>query len=91
MALDNLLTRLIAQIAKHEARKDLLSQYGPPSRGGDILHDGLVGVGKTWGGILGTAAGVVGGEAIGGPPGAAAGSFALGSTGALAVAIRWRR
>jgi hypothetical protein len=83
MAFDNLLTRIIAQIAKSEAKKDLLSQYGPPSHD-DILHDGLVGAGETWGGVLGTAAGVMGGEAEGGPPGALAGGFALGPTGALA-------
>jgi hypothetical protein len=82
MALDNLLTRLIAQIAKNEAQKDIVSQYGPSSRD-DILHDGLVGVGKTWGGILGTAAGIMGGEAIGGPRGAAVGGVALGPAGAL--------
>ena len=82
MALDNLLTRLIAQIAKHEAKSNLLSYYGPPSRG-DVLHDGLVGAGNTWGGILGTAAGAVGGEAAGGPRGAIAGSVALGTMGAL--------
>lgn len=83
MAFENVLTRLIAQIAKHEATKEILSEYGPPSRG-DILHDGVVGAGETWGGILGSTAGITGGEALGGPPGAIAGGFGLGSTGALA-------
>ena len=83
MAFENLLMRLIAQIAKSEAKKDLLSQYGPPSRG-DILHDGLVGAGETWGGILGTAAGITGGEAVAGPPGAVVGGTVLGPSGALA-------
>lgn len=83
MAFENLLARLIAQIAKHEATNEILSKYGPPSRG-DILHDGLVGAGETWGGILGTAGGITGGEALGGPPGAAAGAVTLGPTDALA-------
>jgi hypothetical protein len=82
MAFENLLARLIAKIAQHEATKDILSKYGPPSRG-DILHDGLVGAGETWGGILGTAGGITGGEALGGPPGAIAGGLALEKPGAL--------
>jgi hypothetical protein len=82
MAFGNLLARLIAMFGKGELAK-ALAQYDPPSRG-DILHDGLVGAGKTWGGILGTAAGITGGEALGGPYGATAGAFALGSAGTLA-------
>ncbi|QOG17259.1 hypothetical protein [Bradyrhizobium sp. SEMIA] len=82
MAVDNLLVRLIAMFGKGELSKRL-SQYDPPSRG-DILHDGLVGAGKTWGGILGTAAGITGGEAVGGPYGATAGALALTPAGSLA-------
>lgn len=82
MAVDNLLVRLMAMFGKGELSKRL-SQYDPPSRG-DILHDGLVGTGKTWGGILGTAAGITGGEAVGGPYGATAGALALAPAGALA-------
>jgi hypothetical protein len=82
MAVDNLLLRLITMFGKGAA-SNRLSQYDPPSRG-DILHDGLVGAGKTWGGILGTAAGITGGEAVGGPYGAAAGALALAPAGTLA-------
>lgn len=82
MAVDNLLVRLIAMFGKGAA-SNRLSQYDPPSRG-DILHDGLVGMGKTWGGVLGTAAGITGGEAVGGPYGAAAGALALAPAGNLA-------
>jgi len=60
MAVDNLLVRLIAMFGKGRLSTSL-SQYDPPSRG-DILHDGLVGAGKTWGSILGAAAGLTGGE-----------------------------
>lgn len=52
MAFENLLARLIAQMAKHEATKEMLSKYGPPSHG-DILHDGLVGAGGNLGRHLG--------------------------------------
>ncbi len=82
MAVDNLLVRLIAMFGKGTL-SNRLSQYDPPSRG-DILHDGLVGAGKTWGGILGTAAGITGGQAVGGPYGATAGALALGPAGNLA-------
>jgi len=82
MAVDNLLVRLMAMFGKGELSKRL-SQYDPPSRG-DILHDGLVGAGKTWGGVLGTAAGITGGEAVGGPYGATAGALALAPAGSLA-------
>ncbi|MCS3726494.1 hypothetical protein [Bradyrhizobium betae] len=82
MAVDNLLLRLTAMFGKG-ALSNRLSQYDPPSRG-DILHDGLVGAGKTWGGILGTAAGITGGEAVGGPYGATAGALALAPAGNLA-------
>lgn len=61
MAFENLLVRLIAMFGKGEL-SNRLSQFDPPSRG-DILHDGLVGAGKTWGGVLGTAAGIAGGQA----------------------------
>jgi hypothetical protein len=83
MPFENLLARLLAETAKSKAEAELLSQHGPPSRS-DILHDGLVGVGKTWGGILGTTAGIMGGEAVGGPLGAIVGGAVLGPTGALA-------
>lgn len=82
MAVDDLLLRLMAMFGKAEL-SNRLSQYDPPSRG-DILHDGLVGAGKTWGGILGTAAGITGGDAVGGPYGAAAGVLALAPAGSLA-------
>jgi hypothetical protein len=82
MAVDNLLVRLIAMFGKGTL-SNRLSQYDPPTRG-DILHDGLVGAGKTWGGVLGTAAGITGGEAVAGPYGAAAGALALGPAGNLA-------
>ncbi|WP_340672441.1 hypothetical protein [Bradyrhizobium ottawaense] len=82
MAVNNLLVRLITMFGKGELSKTL-AQYDPPSRG-DILHDGLVGAGKTWGGILGTAAGITGGEAVGGPYGATAGALALAPAGTLA-------
>jgi len=82
MAVDSLLARLIAMFGKGTL-SNRLSQYDPPSRG-DILHDGLVGAGKTWGGILGTAAGIAGGEAVAGPYGAITGPVALGPAGNLA-------
>jgi hypothetical protein len=82
MAVDGLLARLIAMLGKSEL-SNRLSRYDPPSRG-DVLHDGLVGAGKTWGGVLGTAAGITGGEAVGGPYGAAAGALALAPAGSLA-------
>jgi len=82
MAVDNLLVRLIAMFGKGEL-SNRLSQYDPPSRD-DILHDGLVGVGKTWGGVLGAAAGIAGGEAVGGPYGAVAGGTVLAPAGSLA-------
>lgn len=82
MAVDNLLVRLITMFGKWELSKTL-AQYDPPSRG-DILHDGLAGAGKTWGGMLGTAAGITGGEAVGGPCGATAGALALAPTRSLA-------
>jgi hypothetical protein len=83
MAFDSLLARFIAQIGKNEANNHIVSHYGPPSRD-DILHDGLVGAGETWGGILGTSAGILGGEAIGGPAGGIVGGAALGPAGTLA-------
>ncbi|CCE04618.1 hypothetical protein BRAS3843_110001 [Bradyrhizobium sp. STM 3843] len=70
-------------IAQGQTKKELLSRYAPPSRG-DVLHDGMVGSGKTWGGILGGAAGWAGGQAVGGLPGAVVGSTALGAGGSLA-------
>jgi hypothetical protein len=82
MAVDNLLARLIAMFGKGQLSNGL-SRYDPPSRG-DILHDGLVGAGKTWGGVLGTAAGITGGEAVGGPYGATAGAAVLAPAGSLA-------
>jgi hypothetical protein len=85
MAFENQLARLIAQIAKSESKKNLVSQYGPPLRD-DILHDGLVRAGETWGGILGTAAGIVGGEAVGGPRGAILGGAVMYPPAALAGA-----
>jgi hypothetical protein len=84
MANYDLLARLTRLLGKHEVEK-YLSQYDPPSRG-DILHDGLVGIGKTWGGILGTAAGIIGGEPVAGPFGGAAGGFTLGLAGERAGA-----
>ena len=83
MALENLLTRLIAQISKSEARNHLFSNLAPPSYG-DVLHDGLVGSGETLGSILGTTAGYLGGETIGGPLGAIAGPALLEPPAALA-------
>lgn len=83
MALENLLTRLIAQISKHEARNHLFSNLPPPSYG-DVLHDGLVGSGKTLGGILGATTGYLGGQAIGGARAGIIGSGLLEAPGALA-------
>jgi hypothetical protein len=83
MTIDNWLIRLIAQLGKHEEKKLILSQYGPPSRD-DVAHDGLVGSGEMLGGILGTLAGTLGGEAVGGPRGGVAGGAVLGPVGALA-------
>lgn len=83
MVAENLIARLINIIAQGQTKKELLSRYAPPSRG-DVLHDGMVGSGKTWGGILGGAAGWAGGQAVGGLPGAVVGSTALGAGGSLA-------
>jgi hypothetical protein len=74
----NLFPKLIAQIAKIEANQ-YLDRYRPPSYD-DVLHDGLVGSGE----MLGTTAGMVGGAAIGGLPGAIAGPGVLAPLGALA-------
>ena len=63
MVAENLLTRSIANIGRVETKNQLLSHYAPPTFD-DVLHDGLVGSGETWGGILGYGAGRVGGAAI---------------------------
>lgn len=60
-----------------------LAQYDPPSRG-DILHDSLVGARKDLGRYSRNCAGLTGGEALGGPYGAAAGALALAPAGTLA-------
>ena len=85
MAIDNLLTRLIAQAGTNEARNYLSSHNAPPSYD-DVLHDGLVGSGELLGTSLGTVAGGIGGGAIGGPFGAVAGRAVLAPAGALAGA-----
>lgn len=73
MALENLLSKLITLVGKHEAIK-YLNQFRPPSYG-DVLHDGLVGSGQIAGNALGSAVGAFGGHAMGGVPGAAAGGM----------------
>lgn len=76
----DVIAKLAATIAKLEANKHL-DQYGPPSYG-DVLHDGLVGSGKTVGSALGGAVGLWGGRAAGGL-GSATGMAALGALGHL--------
>jgi len=83
MVAESLVARLINMIAQSQARKLASSRYAAPRRG-DILHDGMVGRGETWGGILGGTAGWLGGQAVGGLPGAIAGSVALGTGGSVA-------
>jgi len=83
MASGNLVTKVINMIAQSQAKKLALSRYAAPRRG-DVLHDGMVGSGETWGGILGGTAGWLGGQAVGGLPGAIAGSAALTAGGSLA-------
>lgn len=82
MAFENLFSKLVTAIGRHEAIK-YLNQDRPPSYD-DVLHDGLVGAGEVVGTALGTTAGYLGGRAVGGGLGATAGSIALGSLGHLA-------
>jgi hypothetical protein len=83
MAAEKLIAKLINMIAQSQAKKETLSRYAAPRRD-DVLHDGMVGSGETWGGILGATLGGIGGEIVGGLPGAVAGSVALGTGGSLA-------
>ncbi|NPU12303.1 hypothetical protein HL666_16135 [Bradyrhizobium sp. 83002] len=83
MAAEKLVAKLINMIAQSQAKKETLSRYAAPRRD-DVLHDGMVGSGETWGGILGATLGGIGGEIVGGLPGAVAGSVALGTGGSLA-------
>ncbi|WP_315796533.1 hypothetical protein [Bradyrhizobium sp. SZCCHNRI3043] len=83
MAAEKLIAKLINMIAQSQAKKETLSRYAAPRRD-DVLHDGMVGSGETWGGILGATLGGIGGEMVGGLPGAVAGSVALGTGGSLA-------
>ncbi|WP_315756146.1 MULTISPECIES: hypothetical protein [unclassified Bradyrhizobium] len=83
MAAEKIIAKLINMIAQSQAKKKALSRYAAPRRD-DVLHDGMVGSGETWGGILGATLGGIGGEMVGGLPGAFAGSVALGTGGSLA-------
>lgn len=83
MAFENFLTRFVTPIAKAGTKDCLASHHAPPAFG-DIVHDGLVSSGQTWGGIFGGAVGTVAGEMLAGPYGAAAGGLAGTAAGAVA-------
>src|SRR3954471_45506 len=59
MAAEKLIAKLNNVIAQSQAKKVTLSRYAAPRRD-DVLHDGMVGSGETWGGILGATLGGIG-------------------------------
>jgi hypothetical protein len=79
------LARSIVEIGKNEAKSDLLSAYGPPSRD-DFLHDAFVRAGGMLGGLLGGGVGGMAGTAMGSPLAGAAAGVALMPPAALAGA-----